>query len=358
MSQKINLINYRLIGDKYADEFIHHKFNSIEGKVQLRNDLSKINTNTDLTIFAKKYTEYDWIKNFTEYPAWADKKKLKTGSDFFNRYAETIMNLLGLLSLPYCYAAADGARVLSLSERIKYDAENRLTETASFVWDLMAPDAFSENGKAFASILKVRLIHASIRYYLSNSKEWNPDWGTPVNQEDMAGTNLSFSLIVIRGLRKLGIAVSHADQESFLHLWNFVGHFLGLTDQLLPENGLAANNLEQQIRKSQFKKSDHGSALAHQLVDFMSLNTEQKISRDYLLQIMRFMLTDEVADLLDIKPNSDMQINISSFKLLTGLQLFLNSSKSHHQKKNEFEKQINRGKIDFSLPLHLAFSKD
>ncbi len=357
MIEEINLKNYRLVCDNYADEFIHQQFKTVEGKVQLRKFLSEINTNADLNILAEQFPKQDWIKNFTEYPDWTNEKKLKAGSAFFNRYAETIMNLLGLLSLPYCYAAADGARVLSLSERIKYDAENRFTETASFVWDVMAPDAFSENGKGLASIFKVRLIHASIRYYLSDSADWNPDWGMPVNQEDMAGTNLTFSLIALRGLRKLGIPVSHTDQEAFLHLWNFIGHFLGLQNDLLPENGLEANKLEQQIRLSQFKKSEHGTELAEQLVNFMYLSSEKKISRDYLLQIMRFLLTDEVADILNIKSDNEMSFNISSFKLISGLQLFLNSSKSHNQKKYQFDKQIKKGKIEFPLPLKLSSSK-
>ena len=118
------------------------------------------------------------------------------------------MNLLGLLSLPYCYAAADGARVLDLSERIKNKPEHRLNETADFVWDVMAPNAFKPDGKGFTSILKVRLLHAAIRFYTGKSSKWNAaDWGLPVNQEDMAGTNLSFSLLVVRGLRKFGLAV-------------------------------------------------------------------------------------------------------------------------------------------------------
>ena len=103
------------------------------------------------------------------------------------------MLLLGFLSLPYCYAAANGAEVLVRSERIVNEPEKRLSETAQFVFDVMAKDAFEPHGQGLSTILKIRLMHAAVRWYIEQSDNWNKKLlGVPVNQEDMAGTNLSF----------------------------------------------------------------------------------------------------------------------------------------------------------------------
>ena len=184
---------------------------------------------------------------------------------FFAKHAQVIMNMLGLLSLPYCYAGANGSMVLYLSDRMRGDVGKRLIETGEFVWDVMAPNAFYENGKGFAAILKVRLMHAAVRYYTLQNNKWNDSYGYPVNQEDMAGTNLSFSLIVIRGLRKFGFNISYDEQQSFMHLWNVIGALLGLDNDLLPADGKQAFELEETIRLRQFTPSVQGHELTSSL---------------------------------------------------------------------------------------------
>ena len=96
----------------------------------------------------------------------------------------------GLLCV--CYLGADGARVLSFSARLNKDAFKRLVETGNFLKAVLNHDNWSE-GKIFAICIKVRLLHASIRYFILKSDRWDMKWGYPINQEDLVGTNLAFS---------------------------------------------------------------------------------------------------------------------------------------------------------------------
>ena len=340
--------------DHNADLFIKQQFETSGDKANLKYNLDQLSKNAEVSAFSNNYQESSWLTNFSALPEWADRKKMKSGSDFFVLYAEPIMNLLGLLSLPYCYAAADGARVLSLSGQIKKNPENRFSETASFVWDVMAPDAFDQNGKGFSGILKVRLIHASIRFYILQSKSWNLEWGVPINQEDMAGTNLSFSLMAIRGLRKMGLAISYKQQDSFIHLWNVIGHFLGLKSELLPQNGIEANSLEKNIRKRQFKYSEHGSELTEQLLFFMTSNSGGKISKNDLLGLMRYLIGEEVSEFINIKSKKNQTFNPFTIKAFTGLQQLMSSAKSYRIKQNKFQKQTQLIVNPFGLPTGLS----
>ena len=344
----------RKTGDNNADLFIQQQFETAEAKTSLKHNLDQLSRNSELAPFSEKYPDSLWLQNFSVLPAWADRKKMRVGSDFFVRFSEPVMNLLGLLSLPYCYAAADGARVLALSERIKKNPEQRFSETAAFVWDVMAPDAFDEPGKGFSSILKVRLIHAGIRYYIHQSDSWNSDWGFPINQEDMAGTNLSFSLIAIRGLRKMGVVISYEEQDAFIHLWNVIGYLLGLISELLPQTGLEANNLESSIRNRQFKYSEHGSGLAASLLNFINANSGGKVSRNYILGLMRYLLSDEVSDLIGLEPVQNQTFNPSTIKVLTGLQQLMNSGKSYRIQQNKLQKQVLTIQNAMGLPMSLS----
>ena len=334
----------RQVADAQADEFIARMFGNPESKQSLRQYIASLNNNIQIANLPEAYLNEALFFNAANLPLWANAKQMDQGAAFFARYASLIMNMLGLLSLPYCYAAADGARVLYLSERIRNDTAKRLQETGDFVWEVMAPNAFSAEGKGFASILKVRLIHAAARYYTLQSGQWNiADWGLPVNQEDMAGTNLSFSLLAIRGLRKLDIAVSYAEQQAFMHLWNVIGHLSGLEESLLPDDGKQAIALEQAISGHQFKPSTEGQALTKALTDyFTALNLPPPFGSKETVQLMRFLLGDEVADILALPMGKAPATIINLLKLSGTLQQFKlqpSANAAYSKQYSSFKKQ-------------------
>ncbi len=290
----------RLQGDPEADRFIREVFADAAQKAGLQHALQKTVGNDYLDDFKQAYPGYDFIIGSDKLPKWADTRKMKAGAVFFSRHSEMIMSLLGLMSLPYCYNAAKGAMVLYLSERIRNDTTRRLFETTLFVWDVMAPDAFTAGAKGFSEILKVRVMHAAVRFYTLKSGKWNDAWGTPINQEDMAGTNLSFSLIVIRGLRLLGFTVSKDEAEAFLHLWNVIGSLTGLEDELIPENPKMAQRIDRIIDSRQFIRSAHGLELTHSLTrHILSVNKTKATDHD-ILGLMRYLLGKDISDQLGI----------------------------------------------------------
>jgi hypothetical protein len=294
----------RLSGDPDADNFIQHVFADPSRKKQLQLWLSENTGVNHLHTLKRLYPGYQFIQQADQLPPWADSRLMKTGATLFARNAETIMSLLGLLSLPYCYTAADGARVLYLSEMMRKQTAKRLLDTATFVWEVMDPDAFDTNDKAYTAILKVRLMHAAVRYYTVQNPEWNQDWGVPINQEDMAGTNLSFSLIVIRGLRLLGYPIDQPDRKAFMHLWAVVGYFTGLDQQLIPAHLKQASQLEKIIKKRQFQPSAHGHELTQSLTDHILLLNQSKASATDIKALMRYLLGQDVAAMLGIEaPN-------------------------------------------------------
>lgn len=222
-------------------------------------------------------------------------KVLHQGQHFFSRHSSDILLLLGFLSLPYCYAAANGAEVLVRSRRILEEPENRLAETAQFVFDVTAANAFERDGKGLATILKVRLIHAATRHYLQRSKDWSEAYGRPVNQEDMAGTNLSFSLLVVRGLRKLGKRISAAESLDYIWYWNLIGGLLGLRAELQPNSTKEAYLLERNIRQRQFRPSEAGKVLTGSLLRYFDQPTKGSPLENKSRGFMHFLLGDRVS---------------------------------------------------------------
>jgi len=116
----------------------------------------------------------------------------------------------------------------------------------------------------------------------------------------MAGTNLSFSLIVIRGLRMLGYSVSQADQAAFMHIWAVVGYLSGLDEDLIPENSKMAQQLDAIIKKRQFSVSAHGQELTASLTAHILSVNKSKATDNDILGLMRYLLGKEIADMLAI----------------------------------------------------------
>lgn len=315
------LSSMRQQGDFFADNLIAEVFADENQKAAFRNMLDSISYNHQLNKLDDFYAVKEAFLRAAKLPDWADQKLMEQGAAFFAAHATAIMNLLGLLSLPYCYAAADGAKVLDLSERIKNKPEHRLGETADFIWDVMAPNAFEPEGKGFISILKVRLLHAAIRFYTQKSGKWDEAWGLPVNQEDMAGTNLSFSLIVVRGLRKFGLKIEYKEQQAFMHLWNVIGFLLGVDERLLPETGKEALLLEEAIRTRNFKSSEHGQSLTRSLIQYFS-SVDATFPQKETMQLMRYLVGNEVADLLALPLQPAPVATIYFLKLINNFQLF------------------------------------
>lgn len=249
--------------------------------------------------------------------ALVDKDLTQAGSRLFQQHAPSLMAMLGALSLPYCYASGDGVQVLYLSKRIKDNPGKRLLETAAFVLDVCSPGAFEPAGKALRSIAKVRLMHAAIRYYTNKSGSWKGKWGKPINQEDMAGTNLAFSLIAIRGLRKMGHPITVEQAWNYLKLWNVVGKLMGIREELLPGNNREAFFLEKQIRKRTFYATPEGQTLTQSLVNHLTRETKGELP---VSSLMYYLMGEEVAKLLNFDQTKSKKGMIGVIKVMNQLQ--------------------------------------
>lgn len=241
----------------------------------------------------------EFFQENARFPAFADWEKMQRGLQFFKKREGPIGLMLGFLSLPYTYLGANGVQVLMQSGRLLGDTRRRLEETGDFMFGLMNERAW-KTGDAFARCLKVRLIHAAVRWFTAQSGRHDPAWGAPVNQEDMAGTNLTFSWIVIRGLRRATLAPTDEEADDYLHLWNVVGALNGVDEMLLPQNLREAFLLDKAIAQRQFRPSPEGQALTKAL-----LRAIEDLLPGFTLKAlpaaqMRFLLGDEYADALGI----------------------------------------------------------
>jgi hypothetical protein len=204
-------------------------------------------------------------------PPWADAHKIERAEKLFMDHGALSCILLFCASLPECYVIPDLSSVLHTSGQLEQNAEYRIRSTAAMIFPVMMHGGLGQRGAGVAQVLKVRLIHATIRNLILHgspqnavaqllaggvgriapqtpllkggrqamfqalyARGWNLQGdGLPCNQEELAYTLLTFGYVFLRSLRRLGIGLPARDEEAYLHAWNVVGHILGIDQTLM-----------------------------------------------------------------------------------------------------------------------------
>jgi hypothetical protein len=259
----------------------------------------------------------DYLADTLPMPEWADMDKIRRGQQLFETWGIEISLCLFCASLPSAYAAAKGVKVLYLTAQLDTNTRRRVMETGQFLIDVLTVGALDEDGKGRRTIQRVRLMHAAVRHLIKARNElkpglWQPDWGTPINQEDLAGTMLSFSCVPIDPMRLLGVHIPAEDVEAYLHLWNVIAHLLGVRDELMVHDIADATALVDTIGRRQFEASPEGQDMTDALLRLLDELTPVHRFDNIIPPLIRHLIGDATADLLRV-PQSDLADEISRF---------------------------------------------
>jgi hypothetical protein len=297
----------RRIGDEPADQLIQAFFAGKE--VGAINALMREMVASD-AIPSKSIPEdlREFLKSVAVLPEWADVKKLKAGQELFWEHGPAMVLILFCYSLPFCYAARREAQALGLTGRLSGNPRRRVTETAQMLIDVMAPGGLTGPGTGIRTIERVRLMHAAVRYLIAKSNKWDLEIDCPLNQEDLAGTLMSFTSITFDGLRRLDINLSKSDAEAYLHCWNVVGHILGIREDLLPADLDDAEAFTAVFKERQFAASEEGRFMTSALLEAIaSILPRANIIPETMFEFLPRALTyyfvgEKMAGLLGVEP--------------------------------------------------------
>jgi len=301
---------YRQIGDPPADAVIATVVaqGGREGVAMLMHWLAD-NSNYDTSSQPEAVQQF--FSDFSHLPTWANPDQMRRGMAFYQQHAGVIGLILGTYSLPYTYLGANGVQLLWLTDRIRTDTARRLQETGEWVFAVNDPKNWGSSTKAIRYTLKIRLIHAASRWFGLHSNRWDTEWGMPVCQEDMLGTIGSFSYLVLRGLRKMGVAMTSQEEDDYMHHINVVGYINGVAEELLPRNLREAYVLDKLIVQRQFKPSEAGTGLTKALLDTIGKQAGSENARNLAAAQMRFFLGNDHANALGI-PNVPVEARLMS----------------------------------------------
>lgn len=264
-----------------------------------------------------------------------DPDRIAKGHEFFAEHGPEIMLVLACYSLPAAYAAAKGARVLGQTRYLVEDPARRLLETAQMVVNVLTPDELGPGARGLSTAKKVRLMHAAIRQLiltgtdtsmLSNSSSlWDTDGlGLPINQEDLLGTLMTFSWVVLDGLERLRIPMDDAQRDAYMEAWRAIAVGLGIKPEHIPASFAEAEVLTRTIQQRQIRTDQDnpaGRMLTASLLQMMRQRTPGRLFDPIGGSLMRLFLPQDVADQLGVPRNV---LYDPSVRLLVGFMRFFN----------------------------------
>lgn len=288
----------RAVGDPVADAVVRRVFER-QDRAALNAFMGRLVSDREIPAdLPPEIREY--LEATSALPAWADVAKMREAERLFNVFGLVSLISLVCASLPECYTMRTGVRILALTGQLGAHANRRLHQTASMVLAVMARHGLEADGMGVRQAQKVRLIHAVIRYRIlgalgadgvpRSAGEQVPvvvdgafrsvadvihhhgfDWtiardGVPICQEDLAFTLLTFGYVIPRGMRTLGVPLSDAECDAFIHAWNVTGAFMGVDESLMAHSYADAAVLFDRIKARQAGPSEAGTQLLDSLL--------------------------------------------------------------------------------------------
>ncbi len=226
-----------------------------------------------------------------------DPAMVEAGERVFELHGPEVLMTLCCYSLPASYTAKKGVHVLAQTKRLESNPKRRLIETTQMVVDVMTPGGLElrgsarTHGKGIRSAQKVRLMHAAIRRMIlhADGQAWIDAYDAPINQEDLAGTLMTFSQVVLDGLERLGAPLTHAQREAYLYTWRAIGSIMGVRDEVIPVDLAEARALTDTIRRRQSARSDAGDVMTAALLETMQ-SSVPGLLRGLPATLLRFFL--------------------------------------------------------------------
>lgn len=309
----------RMEGDPIPDQIIEELFqNSQVGAV---NALLRQLMNNDQSYPEELPDNIEfWLKDTACCPNGVDWDRMRNAADLFQEHGIAITLLLATSSLVHCYAARKGVKVLSFSYRLGQNAYRRIAETGQFVLQINTPGGLESGGQGIKAIQKVRLMHSAIRHLIQKTGRWDEkELGIPICQEDLLGTLLTFSSVIIDGLRRLGMKVTEEQAEDYLYFWKIVGSMMGIREDIIPQTMEQSAILAETIGRRHHGPSPEGVQMTRALLEFHADLIPGQMFDNIIPALIRELVGDKIADWMEV-PRSDWQ-KLMKIKELMGLFL-------------------------------------
>ena len=237
-------------------------------------------------------------------PEWVDYGEFAPGVRMFHRNSPLILAAFVAGTLIEGFAT-NIAKSFFITGRVRDQGVRRLGQNNRHIIEIFFPNGMQRHGDGWKLSVRIRIIHAQVRRLLSLSEDWDAAaWGTPISAAHLGYAIAGFSAGLLNHMKTLGAIYSDEEYDSFMAVWRYSGHLMGIPDSILFQDAEEALKLLKIGRICEPETPLESIVMANALINSAPLLVGITEPRDrqrlasYVYRISRSLIGTEVADAL------------------------------------------------------------
>ena len=253
-------------------------------------------------------------------PEWLDYAAFAPGVRMFHRNSQVILGafVAGVLIEGF---TTNIAKSFFITGRVRDQGIRRLGQNNRHMMEIFLPGGLYRHGDGWKLSVRIRIVHARLRYLLNNSEEWDAEaWGTPISAAHLGYAISAFSARLLIHMKTLGAEYNDEEYASFMDVWRYSGHLMGIPQTILFQDAEEALKLYDVGLICEPTYQIESIVMAHALVNSAPLiagmakpEARRSLAR-YVYRVSRGLIGKETADSLMYPP-------LSSFGVVTWFKL-------------------------------------
>ncbi len=250
-------------------------------------------------------TVRDFFTDIERVPDWFEPDGVRSGCRAFHRHSEMFVGAFVGAVLIEGFSTLI-SRSFSITGRLVDQGVRRLKQNNRHLMEIFIPGGLDRRSDGWKLSVRIRLVHARVRHLLAASDDWDEAaWGVPLSAAHVAFATAAFSGLLLRRVEMLGVRLSAEERESFMMVWRYSGHLMGVAPALECDGEAAALRLHAVGAACEPPPGVESILLANGLINSAPIvaGIEDPAARRKLTakiyRISRALIGDELADALN-----------------------------------------------------------
>lgn len=165
-------------------------------------------------------------------PDWFDPALTRAGCRAFHGHSEMFIGAFVGAVLIEGFSTLI-SKSFSITGRLVDQGTRRLKQNNRHLSEIFIPGGLDRGADGWKLSVRIRLMHARVRFLLERSEDWDAAaWGTPVSSAHVGYATAAFSGLLLKRARMLGVSLSAEEARSFMLVWRYSGHLMGVDPEL------------------------------------------------------------------------------------------------------------------------------
>ena len=246
----------------------------------------------------------DFFAKINAVPDWVDFESFIPGIKMFHRNSKIVLAgfVGGVLVEGF---STNISKSFFITGRVRDTGVRRLKQNNRHMVEIFMPGGLLRDGDGWKLSVRVRLVHAQIRYLLNRSEDWEADsWGVPISSAHVGYSITAFSARLLEHMKSLGAKFTEEEAQSFLQIWRYSGLLMGIPETILFRDMDEALKIFKIGYLCEPEVDEDSISMANSLINSAPLVagiTDPKSRRDlstYVYSVSRALIGNELADAL------------------------------------------------------------